>query len=419
MKVGKILLKLTIFAFLTFIFLYIGINIYALITPKLNITSNGTYYLYDNKDDLVYLGSSTSSWAALEDIDDDLKKAVVSIEDKNFYTHHGFDFVRIIKAIYENMTNGEIVQGGSTITQQLVKNLYLDFGQTWKRKIEEAFLTIIVEIQYDKDEILEAYLNTINYGNGNYGISNAASYYFNKEANDLSLEEAIILAGIPKSPNKMNPVSNKEASLKRAHIVATSLLNNNYITKDDYDKIDLENVPIYGKYNEKNLQMLMYYQDAVYKELEGLGISKSILQTGGLKIYTNLDMDKQTALEKNILNNISDNDLQVASVIVDPDTGKVEALTGGIDYGSSQFNRATSSKRQVGSTMKPFLYYSALENNLTSASKFSSEFTTFNLNSKDTYSPNNFNNKYANKEITMPRRLPFLLIYMLLKLIYF
>ncbi len=407
MKVGKILLKLTIFAFLTFIFLYIGINIYALITPKLNITSNGTYYLYDNKDDLVYLGSSTSSWAALEDIDDDLKKAVVSIEDKNFYTHHGFDFVRIIKAIYENMTNGEIVQGGSTITQQLVKNLYLDFGQTWKRKIEEAFLTIIVEIQYDKDEILEAYLNTINYGNGNYGISNAASYYFNKEANDLSLEEAIILAGIPKSPNKMNPVSNKEASLKRAHIVATSLLNNNYITKDDYDKIDLENVPIYGKYNEKNLQMLMYYQDAVYKELEGLGISKSILQTGGLKIYTNLDMDKQTALEKNILNNISDNDLQVASVIVDPDTGKVEALTGGIDYGSSQFNRATSSKRQVGSTMKPFLYYSALENNLTSASKFSSEFTTFNLNSKDTYSPNNFNNKYANKEITMAAAIAF------------
>ena len=410
MKFIKSLIKLGIFLFTSFIFLYIGINIYALITPKLNITNNGTYYLYDNKDNLVYLGSSTSSWANIKAIDEDLINAVISIEDKNFYTHNGFDVGRIIKAIYENITSGEIVQGASTITQQLVKNLYLDFDQTWKRKIEEAFLTIIVEIQYDKDEILEAYLNTINYGNGNYGISNAASFYFNKDTNDLSLEEAIMLAGIPKSPNKMNPLSNKESSINRAKVVAKSMYTNNFISEEEYNNLDFTNLNIYGKNRENNLQMLMYYQDAVYKELENLGIDKDILQTGGLKVYTNLDMAKQASLEKNILNNLNKEnceDIQVSSVIVDPETGKIEALTGGLDYGLSEYNRATSSKRQVGSTMKPFLYYAALENNLVSSSTFTSEYTNFNINNKDTYSPNNFNNKYANKPITMAAAIAF------------
>ena len=284
LRAVKILGKVILFGILAFIVFYVGINIYAMITPKLNITNNGTYYLYDNKDNLVYQGSSTSSWVSLEKIDEKLINAVISIEDKKFYKHHGFDIPRIAKAMLSNIQNGYIVQGASTITQQLVKNLYLDFGKTWKRKIEEAFLTTIAEMQYDKDEILEAYLNTINYGNGNYGVSNASHYYFNKDANDLTMEEAIILAGIPKSPNKFNPVSNKEECISRAKIVAKALYNNEFIDKDAYDNLDFENVEIYGKSDENNLQMLMYYQDAVYKELEDLGISKSILETGGLKI---------------------------------------------------------------------------------------------------------------------------------------
>jgi len=404
----KLISKIILFCFISFIICYIGINIYAMISPKLNITNNGTYFLYDNKDNLVYQGSSTSSWVNLEDIDEDLINAVISIEDKKFYEHFGFDVLRIGKAMITNIQTGHIVQGASTITQQLVKNLYLDFGKTWKRKIEEAFLTVITELQYDKEEILEAYLNTINYGNGNYGVSNASEYYFNKNVENLSLEEAIILAGIPKSPNKYNPVSNKEESFYRAKIVAKSLLNNGYITEDKYNNLNFENIKIYGKNNENNLQMIMYYQDAVYKELEELGISKDILETGGLKVYTNLDIKKQTSLEKNILNTMNeDNKLQVASIIVDPETGKIEALTGGIDYGTSQYNRATESKRQVGSTMKPFLYYAALENNLTSSSKFKSEYTVFNINNKESYAPTNYNNKYANKDITMAAAIAF------------
>ena len=191
-------------------------------------------------------------------------------------------------------------------------------------------------------------------------------------------------------------------------MVAKSLLNNNYITEEEYNNLNYDNIEIYGKMDENNLQMLMYYQDAVYKELESLGINKKVLETGGLKVYTNLDLEKQTSLEKNILNNMQDiEDLQVASVIVDPDSGKIEALTGGINYEKSQFNRATDSKRQVGSTMKPILYYTALENNLTSSSKFKSEYTIFNINNKQSYSPTNFNNKYANKDITMAAAIAF------------
>lgn len=408
MRAGKFLFKISLFGILSFIICYIGINIYAFIRPKLNITNNGTYYLLDNKDNLVYQGSSTSSWVNIEDIDDKLIDAVISIEDKKFYNHFGFDILRIGKAMLTNLKTGHIVQGASTITQQLVKNLYLDFDKTWERKIKEAYLTIIAELQYNKDDILEAYLNTINYGNGNYGVSNASLYYFNKDVKELTYEEAIILAGIPKSPNKYNPVSNYDESIKRAKIVAKSMLNNKSITEDVYNKLNFDNISIYGKNNENNLQMLMYYQDAVYKELEDLGISKDVLETGALKIYTNLDIEKQTSLEKNILNTVKDDDeLQVASIIVDPDTGKIEALTGGIDYGLSQYNRATESKRQVGSTMKPILYYSALENNLVSSSKFKSEYTIFNINNKESYSPTNYNDKYANKDITMAAAIAF------------
>lgn len=408
MRILKTIYKFLFFCFFSFIVFYIGINIYALIIPKLNISNNGTYYLYDNNDNLIYQGSSTSKWVNIEDISDNLINAVVSIEDKKFYNHHGFDIPRIIKAMISNIQTGHIVQGASTITQQLVKNLYLDFDTSWQRKLKEAFLTIIVEIQYDKDEILEAYLNTINYGNGNYGVSNASLYYYNKDVKDLTLEEAIMLAGIPKSPNKYNPVSNMEEALKRTQLVSKSLLNNNFIDENTFDNLNFDTIEIYGKNSEKNLQMLMYYQDAVYKELNNLGISKKILEEGKLKIYTNLDLEKQTALEKNILINMDgEKEMQVASIIVDPQTGKIEALTGGLDYSLSEFNRATDSKRQVGSTMKPFLYYAALLNNMVSSSKFKSEYTTFNINNNESYSPINYGNKYANKDITMAAAIAF------------
>lgn len=398
----KFLIKSFIFLFISFVVLLIGLYTYAYLSPKLDLKTSGSLYLYDNKNDLVYQGSRSNEWANLEDISDNLKNAVIAVEDKNFYNHHGFDYLRIAKAMLTNIKKKSIVQGASTISQQYIKNLYLDFDKTWKRKAEEAMLTLELEVHYDKDDILEGYLNTINYGQGNMGIVNASSYYFNKKPSELTLEEAIMLAGIPKNPAGYNPVSNYEASLKRAWVVAKSMFNNGYIDEDTYNNLFKEKLEIFGQTKNNNLQMIMYYQEAVLNELSNIKeVPASLINAGGLKIYTTLDLKEQTSLENNILSNKVDDELQVASVIVDPKTGAVKALTGGMNYAKSQYNRALKSKRQVGSTMKPFLYYAALENNMTMSSSFRSEETTFNLANGKTYAPQNAGNIYASKEITM------------------
>ena len=391
-----------LFGFISFIVIMVGLYTYAYLSPKLDLKTSGSLYLYDNNNELIYQGSRNNEWANIEDISDYLINATIAVEDKNFYKHNGFDYLRIIKAMYLNIKNGAIVQGASTISQQYIKNLYLDFDQTWERKIEEAFLTLELEVHYEKDEILEGYLNTINYGQGNMGIVNASSYYFNKKPSELTLEEAIMLAGISKNPGAYNPVSDYDACINRAKIVAQAMLNNEYIDEETYNSLFQEKIEIYGQNKTNNLQMIMYYQDAVLDELSNIPeIPESLIDAGGLKIYTTLDMDIQTNMEENILANKVDDEIQVASIIVDPNTGAIKALTGGMNYATSEYNRAIDSKRQVGSTMKPFLYYAALENNMTMSSTFSSEPTTFNLSNGKTYSPSNADDLYANKEITM------------------
>lgn len=402
MKKFKFAIKCSIFLSIIFIISLIGLYTYAYFSPKIELKSTNQYYLYDKDEELVFAGSGSEEWVDIDSISPCLIDAVISIEDKNFYNHHGFDYLRIIKAMASNIKSKSIVQGASTISQQYIKNMYLDFSKTWSRKVEEAYLTLELEMHYDKDEILEGYLNTINYGQGNFGIENASQYYFNKNAIDLTLEESIILAGIPKNPNNYNPVSNKKKSLKRAKIVAKAMLKNKKLTQEEYNHLDFDSIEIVGKRSQNNLQMIMYYQDAVIDELKSIKkIPKSLIESGGLKIYTTLEMDAQTKMEEAILNNMGDSKMQVASMVIDPKNGGVKALSGGIDYAQSQYNRAISSKRQVGSTMKPILYYAALENNFTSASTFLSTPTVFNLDNNQTYAPANYNNKYGNEEITM------------------
>lgn len=402
MRVLRFFCKMGLFLFISFIVVIIGLYLYAYLSPKLELRTAGQYYIYDTDDELVYQGSSTSEWVSLEDINYNLINAVISVEDKNFYNHHGFDYLRIAKAMYLNIKNGKITQGASTISQQYIKNIFLDFSTTWSRKIEEAFLTLELEVHYTKDEILEGYLNTINYGQGNFGIGNASRYYFNKEPLDLTLEEALILAGIPNSPENYNPVANYDLSIERAKIVGESMVENGYLTQEEFDNLFQEKIEIYGKSSEENLDMLMYYQDAVLEELRDIGtIPEELIQNGGIKIYTYLDLEAQKNLEENILTYLSESELQSASVVVDPNTGGVIALSGGTSYAKSQYNRATQAKRQVGSAMKPFLYYGALEEGMTSASTFNSQLTTFTLSNGDTYSPKNYGSVYANKEITM------------------
>jgi len=409
MKFIIFFLKSVVFTFIVGIICIIGLYTYAYFSPKLELKTANQYAFYDSNDNLVYQGSNTNEWISLDEISPHLIDAIISVEDRNFYYHQGFDYLRIAKSMFNNLVNGDIVQGASTITMQYARNLYLDFDQNWKRKIDEAFITLEIEVHYSKDEILEGYLNTINFGQGNFGIENASKYYFNKSASNLSLEEAIMLAGIPKNPSSNNPEYSYENALIRSKIVAKSMLNNDVISEHQFNSLFQEKLEIYAKREKNNSQTLMYYQDAVMSELKTIeSIPNSLIETGGLKIFTNLDMDAQISLEQATLNNIDfENNLQAAGIMVNPLNGGIIALLGGIDYSKSQFNRAIQSQRQVGSTMKPFLYYAALENGFTTSSKFESKPTTFTFAENKSYTPANYNDKYGFQDITMAAALSY------------
>lgn len=402
MKHIKNLFKISILLFISTLVIIIGIYVYSYFMPAMSLNSANSYYLYDNKDNIVYQGSNKSAWVSLKEIDPKFLNYIISIEDQHFYHHLGFDIPRILKTLFTNIKSGKILAGASSISQQYVKNLYLTFDQTWERKIEEAFLTIKLETHYSKDEILEGYLNTIYFGEGVYGIKNAANYYFNKEPNDLTDEEAIILAGIPKSPNNYNPISNMEACMKRVNVVKSVLKENGTITDDTYNNLNFDNLNLYGKKSTNNLNTLMYYQDAVMDELSKItSIPEKLINSGGIRIYTNLDLDTQKAMDEEIETKTLDDDNQVAGIVVNPRNGKVVALAGGKNYSKSQYNRVLKSKRQVGSTIKPFLYYAALNSGMTEASTFKSEKTSFVFQENKVYNPTNYGNKYANKDISM------------------
>ena len=398
----KRIFKYTVIFILFIIFFINGVYFYAKLKPKLDIKNVNSFYLYTNSNELYFQGSEKKEWTTLKEVNNNLIKATINIEDKRFYNHHGIDILRVIKASLNNIKKNKIVEGASTITQQYAKNLYLDFDKTLTRKLSELWYTIQIETHYSKDEILEGYLNTINYGHGNYGIKNASNFYFNKEPCNLTLSESIILANIPKSPSNYSPINNLELAKKKLYNTLDKFLKDKIITEDEYNNAKNEEIVIYGKKNKINLSTLMYYQDAVFKELKTLsGIPSTYIESGGLKIYTNLDLKAQTLLEENINKIIKNDKLQVNSVIMDPTDSKIIALIGGRDYNKSQYNRTINSYRQVGSTIKPILYYSALENGFTPSSTFLSEKTTFTLSKDLVYTPQNYGDNYANKDISM------------------
>lgn len=230
-KKKRLFLKFIMFIFVLTIIGLAGVIIYAKVSPKLKINSANSLVLYDKNQEVFFQGNESKQWVSLEDISKDLINATIYTEDKNFYKHKGFDFFRILKASYINITSHETKQGASTITQQYAKNLFLDFDKTWKRKWDEMWYTIRIEANYSKDEILEGYLNTINYGHGKYGIENASKFYFNKSAKDLDLAEATLLTGIPKSPSNYSPLINYDLAKKRQLIILNLLVENGIITE--------------------------------------------------------------------------------------------------------------------------------------------------------------------------------------------
>ncbi|PLT31657.1 transglycosylase domain-containing protein [Peribacillus deserti] len=376
--------------------------------PPLSVPKSSIFYSADGS----VLGETNTSqkryWVKLSDISPALVEATVSVEDQHFFEHGGFDPKRIAGAILADLHAMAKVQGASTITQQYARNLFLQHDKTWKRKLEEAFYTIRIEMNYSKEEILEGYLNTIYYGHGSYGVQAASKYYFGKAAENLTVAEASMLAGIPKGPSRYSPFVSEQNAKERQKIVLGAMQSNGYLNKNETVQAYSEQLDFKGQEEAADDQFAPYFQDAVKQALRTqLHLDERSIELGGLSIYTTLDANMQKEAEKNFEEVISKNtDIQGSLVSMNPKTGEVKAMVGGRDYSQSSFNRATQASRQPGSTMKPILYYAALEQGFTPSTQLRSELTTFTYDEgKSSYTPHNFNNQYADEDITMAQAL--------------
>lgn len=383
---------------------FIGIVIaFCIITHNLNYTmpqiTNIELYDSNNNKYLSYSNNKKQSYIKLDKVSPYLIKAFISIEDKRFYDHHGVDIIRIGGALISNLKNNGITEGGSTITQQYVKTLFLNSEQTWKRKINEAMIAVKFESIYSKDEILEGYLNAIYFDHGIYGVEDASLYYFGKHANEVTLKEACMIASIPKGPTIYSPIKNPENNNSRTNLILKEMLNDKVITSDEYDNAVKENPKIIGINLNNEALNAPYFQDLVIKELSNYPDMLKVAYKG-LKIYTTLDSELYQEMVRSINYRIPDTDIEVAMYAMDPTNGHVLSVVGGRNYEKSSYNRATSSVRQPGSSIKPFLYLSAIENGFTPATTFKSEPTTFYYNGK-AYAPTNYANIYADTDVSM------------------
>ncbi|HZP46869.1 MAG TPA: PBP1A family penicillin-binding protein [Candidatus Binataceae bacterium] len=302
--------------------------------------------------------------------------AVLAAEDHRFYEHHGIDIVRTLKAAWIDFTAGHVVQGGSTLTQQLMKNFFLTSRRDWHRKVKEALMAYIAEQRYSKDEILENYLNDIYLGQrgkeGIYGIWEAAEFYFSKEPRDLSLAEMATIAGMIRSPNHFNPLRHPADAERRRNEVLAAMLADGYISKPAYDAAVTEPLRVREPFNESN--DAPYFVDYVKHELAER-YPASVLTGEGLRIFTTLDVHTEKQAEAAVDQNLTrleeqhpslrrkerGDQLESCLVAIEPQTGKIRAMVGGRDYRESQFNRVTQAKRQPGSAFKPLTYLAALQ----------------------------------------------------------
>ena len=363
--------------------------------------------IYDINGDLIsQLWLEQRTLVPLEQIPESLQDAVISIEDERFYQHFGIDIIGIIRSFITNVAHGGVREGASTITMQLARNLFLTPERTFSRKVREALLSMQIEKNYSKKQILEMYLNQIYFGEGAYGCESAARTYFGKHVGDLTVPECAMLAALPKAPNNYDPYKNPLEALKRRNTVLNAMAANNYISLQDateykntpveLKKIEVQNAPYFVEYVRQQLEA-RYGANAVYK--------------GGLSVYTTLDMKlqeaAQQALEKGLENSEAlarknrqsnipiDQTIQGALLAMDPHTGAIRSMIGGRDFRQSVFNRAIQAKRQPGSSFKPIIYAAAIEAGYTMADVFLDSPIVFpDPTTGQPWRPTNFSTKF-------------------------
>jgi len=352
---------------------------------------------------------------ALSEVPPLVVKAILAVEDERFYSHHGIDPISVLRAFWVNLRSGGVVQGGSTLTQQLMKNFFLGDERTFKRKIKEALMSLIAERKYSKEEILENYLNEIYLGQrgsqGIFGIWEAAQFYFSKQLSELTVGESALLAGLIRAPNRYSPYRSLDTAMKRRNVVLAKMLDDRIITRRQYETAIREALP--HRELIKVTNDAPFYVDFLRRELAE-NYSNDVLTAEGYKIFTSLDLQLQKIAERSLAEGLSrledsyrslrrkgeDDHLEGAIVVLRPQTGEIKAMVGGRNYQKSQFNRVFQAKRQPGSIFKPFVYLAALMsggdasgNRFTPVTKLDDSPFTWSYEGQE-WQPNNYNDEY-------------------------
>jgi penicillin-binding protein 1B len=363
---------------------------------------------------------------SFKDLPKDYVNAVMAIEDRQFFEHSGINFRGLTRAVWRNFTEGEAQQGGSSITQQLVKNFFLSSERTLKRKMQEAMIAIVLETKLSKQEIFQLYANEIFMGqNGNYsinGVGEAAEVYFNKDVVNLNLQECAFLAGIIRGPSLYSPYRDPERAKARRNQVLDSMVESNFLTREQADKAKATELKIEPKKKALNSDA-PYFMDYLQSQLSSEFATRDLARES-FRVYTTIDMDLQRAADKAVSeglaaldpifakrkkNPVAPGTLQAALVAINPKTGEILAMTGGRDYSASQLNRAIEANRQPGSVFKPIVYATALNtaydngfsDAITPATVFMDAPETFRYGKGQTYEPGNFGDVYSNKDVTV------------------
>ncbi|MDR2191865.1 MAG: PBP1A family penicillin-binding protein [Endomicrobium sp.] len=355
-------------------------------------TPNLSTKIYDKNDNLIAeLFTERRMLVPINEIPINLQNAFIAIEDNDFFEHWGISTKGVLRAFSRIFLHLKVKEGGSTITQQLAKTIFLTPEKTLKRKIKEALLTIQLEKSYSKDEILQFYINQIYFGSGAYGAQAAAKVYFDKNVEDLNLAECATLAAIPKSPNYYNPFKNEKASLTRRNLVLAKMKELGYISPEEAQQASKIALPL-KEDREKQKNTGHYFVEFLRIMLEPKYGTNALFKSG-MSVYTTLDMQAQTAAEEVLEEHLAKFDekrravfeqeekepvkVQGAILAIDIKTGAIRAMAGGRDFKETQFNRAIQAKRQPGSSFKPFVYLAAIEAGFTAASLLHDEPMVF------------------------------------------
>ncbi|MEM9808385.1 MAG: transglycosylase domain-containing protein, partial [Cyanobacteria bacterium P01_D01_bin.56] len=330
-----------------------------------NYIPTETSYIYDmdgNPLDSLH-DEANREVVDLNEISPHLKRAVLAVEDSDFYHHSGINPVGIGRAFLANVQAGSTRQGGSTITMQLIKNLFLTPQQAISRKVAEVVLSLRLEQIFEKNEILEMYLNQVYWGHNTYGVETAAQSYFNKSSKDLTLGEAAMMAGLIKAPEGLSPFVDYQAAKGEQALVLDRMTKLKWITPAEAEAAKKQPLRL-GQVTSFNTSKAPYVTEAVVQELQEQFGQEAVVK-GGMRVQTTIDIKLQSLAKQTVkwahANRFGSGAVadQIALVAIDPRTHYVKAIVGGVDHKSSQFNRAVQSRRQPGSSFKPFVYYSA------------------------------------------------------------